>query len=129
MTVTYGIAAILPICLATAALLLPVVSRTCTSLTVIMLMMQAFQDNECWLNIDCSNLYDFDSMLYSHLVKYPSEVLSLVDVEIDHLVTEVAADGHSHAGILRVWASTSCITETQTQHFSDAVVLVCQHAA
>ena len=53
---------------------------------------QAVQDDEVQVNMDCSNLHDYDSMLYSQLLNYPGEVLSVLDDELNSLRSEVAED-------------------------------------
>lgn len=55
-------------------------------------VLQAAQDTEPNLNVDCTNLYDFDNMLYRQLVNYPGEVLSIFDEEVRQILREMARE-------------------------------------
>ena len=50
-----------------------------------------YEDGETVLNVDAADVLAFDPTLYAQLVKYPSEVITLMDEEARTLVAELAA--------------------------------------
>jgi DNA replication licensing factor MCM4 len=50
-----------------------------------------YEDSETVLNVDAADVLGFDPTLYAQLVKYPSEVITLMDEEARALVAELAA--------------------------------------
>ena len=51
------------------------------------------EDGETVLNVDAADVLAFDPTLYAQLVKYPSEVITLMDEEARTLVAELATGG------------------------------------
>ena len=50
--------------------------------------MQALNDEDVYLNVDCMHMYAYDEDLYKQLIAYPGEVIPLLDVE----AREIAED-------------------------------------
>lgn len=42
------------------------------------------------LNIDCTQLYEFNNQLYEQLIKYPTEIIPLMDVVVNQVYCDVA---------------------------------------
>ena len=49
---------------------------------------QALNDEDVYLNVDCMHMYAYDEDLYKQLIAYPGEVIPLLDVE----AREIAED-------------------------------------
>ena len=56
------------------------------------------EDGETVLNVDAADVLAFDPTLYAQLVKYPSEVITLMDEEARTLVAELATGGEGGGG-------------------------------
>ena len=47
--------------------------------------------DECMLNVDCRDLHSFSSELYDKLIKYPTEVITLMDSAVKYVYASIAA--------------------------------------
>lgn len=56
-----------------------------------MVVMQALDDEEVFLNIDLLHLHQFDKQLYDQLVAYPGEVIPLLDAEARYIAEDLLA--------------------------------------
>ena len=50
--------------------------------------MQAVEDEDLVVNVDCQDMRKFDVELYSQLVAYPMEVIPLLDAETSDVVVD-----------------------------------------
>lgn len=54
-----------------------------------MVVVQALDDEEVFLNIDLIHLHQYDKQLYGQLVAYPGEVIPLLDAEARYIAEDL----------------------------------------
>lgn len=64
--------------------------------------LQAREQEEVVLNVDCNNIAEFDPVLYGHLVAYPTEVIPLMD----EVAQEVALQGEGPDAVFELQVNT-----------------------
>ena len=58
--------------------------------------LQAIDNEDPVLNVDCANIADSDPTLYSHLLSCPTEVIPLMDTEARNLAAALGGDEADH---------------------------------
>jgi DNA replication licensing factor MCM4 len=53
------------------------------------LLHQAYANSQYWINLDCGHLRSFDSSLYEKLIRFPTEAITILDVVLTELYTEM----------------------------------------
>jgi hypothetical protein len=53
------------------------------------LLHQAYANSQYWINLDCGHLRSFDSSLYQKLIRFPTEAITILDVVLTELYTEM----------------------------------------
>ena len=53
------------------------------------LLHQAYANSQYWINLDCEHLRSFDASLYEKLVRFPTEAITILDVVLTDLYTEM----------------------------------------
>lgn len=51
--------------------------------------MQIHENGERMLNVDCHDLHSYNSELYKKLIKYPNEIISIMDGAVKALYADI----------------------------------------
>lgn len=55
---------------------------------------QTVRKDDAVLNLDCTNVYEFDRQLYQMLTTHPTETIPIFDTEVNRIAEELMLEGH-----------------------------------